>query len=189
MDDNREAIEEADTARGNQPPEPEEPDYGRMSFKDFSENVWLPRREREVSPETYAGEKRHLDGRDVSPRTLTMDRHIYRSVMKRAYKLGAIKAIPHLDSIPGATKRTLVVTAFTAEEVPKVLDATDNGMHRVLFALGVGDGLRPAELVSVRWEDNKWERRQIYLSGGTKTARSASTIPLTDLSYREMERW
>ncbi|KAL8443760.1 hypothetical protein Emag_005844 [Eimeria magna] len=69
-----------------------------------------------------------------------------------------------------------------------LLAATPNTMHCALFAVGIGAGLRPSELLSMRWEDVNMEEMTATIRG-SKTAASAAAIPLTNLAGRELMRW
>lgn len=57
-----------------------------------------------------------------------------------------------------------------------------------MWGLGVGQGLRPSELVRVRWEDIDLARGTLAVRGA-KTAASSAVIPLTPLARRELERF
>lgn len=80
------------------------------------------------------------------------------------------------------------------EEVARLLDVAPSPMHRALFGLGVGGGLRPSELIRVQWEDldvTRWETISIRpdATGEGKTEASVAVIPLTPLAASEMRRW
>lgn len=67
-----------------------------------------------------------------------------------------------------------------------LLEHATSPQHRCLFAVAIGQGLRPSEAVSLRWEDVSPDSLRVR---GTKTLISDSVVPLTDLSRREVERW
>ena len=74
------------------------------------------------------------------------------------------------------------------DQVYLLLAATPNTMHCALFAVGIGAGLRPSEILSMRWEDVNMEEMTATIRG-SKTAASAAVIPLTNLAARELMRW
>lgn len=57
-----------------------------------------------------------------------------------------------------------------------------------MWAVGAGQGLRPSELVRIRWEDNHWSDRTMVIRG-TKTEDSNATVPMTPLAHRELREW
>lgn len=73
-------------------------------------------------------------------------------------------------------------------QVYLLLAATPNTMHCALFAVGIGAGLRPSEILSMRWEDVNMNEMTATIRG-SKTAASAAAIPLTNLAGRELMRW
>jgi len=141
---------------------------------------------------TYRWE-RHLMTRDVSPRTKKLEENVYKEVLKRAHHLGAIPSIHAFGTIRGSTKTTLPKEPFTPDEVRRLLAHAPSPMHRALFGLCVGVGLRPGEVVRVRWEDVGVSTKGL-LDGslrvrGTKTDGSAATIPLTPFAWHELDLW
>ena len=77
---------------------------------------------------------------------------------------------------------------LTATEVNLLLEHATTPMHRGLFGLCVGVGLRPSEALRARWEDIDLEGATLKVRG-TKTDASDASIPLTDLALREMVKW
>jgi integrase len=60
--------------------------------------------------------------------------------------------------------------------------------HRAMWAVGVGEGLRPSELERLQWHHVRWDDRTLDVPG-EKTAASADTVPLTPIAWRELHAW
>lgn len=73
------------------------------------------------------------------------------------------------------------------KELMRMMDLSRD-VHRCLWAVGAGEGLRPGELVGLDWEDVDWERRLLTVHG-SKTEASHARVPLTPLAFRELRRW
>ena len=58
----------------------------------------------------------------------------------------------------GRRVRESTIVPFTAKEVALLLDHATSPQHRCLFGVAIGQGLRPSEAVSLRWEDLKADR-------------------------------
>lgn len=86
--------------------------------------------------------------------------------------------------------RAIAQTAYRAclDEVAKVLDAAGTDMHRALFGVCFGQGTRPSEVLQLRWEDVDWEGQTILIRG-TKTELSLRTVPMTEATRVELERY
>lgn len=186
-------------------------DYSKLTFADFADNVWAPVRKKEVAEGTWGREASrlknlkagmgHVKMRDLdaatwekyansrsnmAPRTVGLERALYREVLKHGVFLDACEM--HLfRRMKNSTRRTRPITPFTKDEVALLLDAAASPGHRAMYAVGIGNGLRPGELRSVRWEDLDFERDTIRVRG-TKNARADSVIPLTSLSRREAKQ-
>lgn len=114
-----------------------------------------------------------------------------------AYKFMAFcrEAFAHAAQLPliGISGQLYPVAGWVhaphaAYQVYLLLAATPNTMHCALFAVGIGAGLRPSEILSMRWEDINMEDMTATIRG-SKTAASAAAIPLTNLAGRELMRW
>ncbi|KAL8449999.1 hypothetical protein Emed_002740 [Eimeria media] len=129
-----------------------------------------------------------LKKRNCSPRTQALHQVAYLAALKYAVHTRRLDAVHPFRKIRGCTKRTLSSVPLTADEVYLLLAATPNTMHCAMFAVGIGAGLRPSELLSMRWEDVNMEEMTATIRG-SKTAASAAAIPLTNLAGRELMRW
>ncbi|XP_026189798.1 uncharacterized protein LOC34620592 [Cyclospora cayetanensis] len=188
---------------------------GQETLREFVEKAFWPIREQEVGSNTMRVERgfwqsilqvigdvpvanlsaavweeylRALKKRNCSPRTQVLHQVAYLAALKYAVHTRRLEGIHDFRKIRGCTKRTLVSVPLTAEEVYLLLAATPKTMHCALFAVGIGAGLRPSEIVSMRWEDINMQEMTTTVRG-SKTAASAAVIPLTNLAARELMRW
>ncbi|KAL8440226.1 hypothetical protein Efla_000352 [Eimeria flavescens] len=188
---------------------------GQETLKDFVEKAFWPIRQQEVGSNTMRVESGFwqsilqvigdvpvanlsaavweeylsaLKKRNCSPRTQALHQVAYLAALKYAVHTRRLEQVHAFRKIRGCTKRTLPSVPLTAEEVYLLLAATPNTMHCALFAVGIGAGLRPSELLSMRWEDVNMDEMTATIRG-SKTAASAAAIPLTNLAGRELMRW
>lgn len=129
-------------------------------------------------------------GQPLSGNTRRLYRASIKAMLHRAFRLRHIAALPDLGvfRIEGSTRRVQKKPApLTIEEVVTLMDASAP-KHRAMWAVGAGQGLRPSELVRIRWEDVDLERRTLAVRG-TKTEASEAVIPLTGLARRELSVW
>jgi integrase len=90
--------------------------------------------------------------------------------------------------IEGSTKTVLKkADPLTLEELQKLMDAS-SPKHRVMWAVGAGEGLRPSELRRMCWEDVRFASPTLVVRG-EKTEAAAAEIPLTPLAFRELRAW
>ncbi len=202
--EHRDALEQV--ARG---------DLGNMTLKDFSTLVWKPVREAEASEATVRNEFQwawpaiheaighvHMQrlttalwtsfllSRDSwSGRSRAIAQTAYRACLKYAFEVGAIESVHPFRAIKGSNKTTTPEgEALTPDEVAKVLDSAGTDMHRALFGVCFGQGTRPSEVLRLRWEDVDWEG-QIILIRGTKTDLALRTVPMTEATRVELDRY
>ncbi|CBZ52941.1 conserved hypothetical protein [Neospora caninum Liverpool] len=187
----------------------------RETLRVFIENHFLPIREQEVGEHTRRVERgfwksilevlgdvavselsgvhwerylKVLKKRNCSPRTQTLHQIAYQAALRYGVHTGRLPRSHDFRRIRGCTKRTLQSEPLRAREVPRLLDAAGSVMHRAMFAVGIGIGLRPSELLRLHWEDIDW-RSNIASIRGSKTAASRAAVPLTDLARRELFKW
>lgn len=130
------------------------------------------------------------EGRTVSGNTKRLHRSAVQACLRYAYRQRHIAALPELARfrIEGSTTAVTTKPApLTLEELIAMMDVSRD-VHRCLWAVGAGEGLRPGELVALDWADVDWERRLLTVRG-TKTEASHAVIPLTPLAWRELGRW
>lgn len=66
---------------------------------------------------------------------------------------------------------------------------TLSGMHRALFGLAAGCGLRPSEAMRARWEDIDFAAGSIVVRQTKTTINAGDPIPLTPLAWEALETW
>lgn len=194
------------------PPPPTHPS-GAMTLRDFVDGVWAQERCKQAA--TWGRERgwwdRHLlpalgDLRlcDLSTqrwsgalagltqcggRSKAIAQVAYRTALKHAASLGWIEAVHPFPVIVGSTKRTLLPPEPpTMPEVAAFLNAVSSPRDRAMFGLQFGQGLRPAEVLPVRWEDIDWRRARLHVRG-TKNALAEGVVALTRLSVSELSPW
>lgn len=129
-------------------------------------------------------------GLPASGNTKRLHRGAVQACLKYAYRQRHIPELPDLARfrIEGSTKTvTKKPDPLTLEELMRMMEVSRD-VHRCLWAVGAGEGLRPGELVGLDWEDVDWERRLLTVRG-SKTEASHARIPLTPLAFRELRRW
>lgn len=129
-----------------------------------------------------------IRARGLSGRTQAIHKATYKALLDFAHRMGHIKEAHRFFRIRGSTKRVWAQEEpLTLDEVGRLLNATDP-VHRCLFGLGIGQGLRPSELVRVRWEDVDLQEHSMEVRG-SKTETSSAVIPLTPLAFQELRSW
>ncbi|EPT29425.1 site-specific recombinase, phage integrase family protein [Toxoplasma gondii ME49] len=187
----------------------------RETLRVFIEKHFLPIREQEVGEHTRRVERgfwksilevlgdvavselsgvhwerylKILKKRNCSPRTQALHQVAYQAALRYGVHTGRLSRSHDFRRIRGCTKRTMQSEPLRATEVPRLLDAAGSAMHRSMFAVGIGIGLRPSELLRLHWEDIDW-KNNIASIRGSKTAASRAAVPLTDLARRELFSW
>ncbi|GMH76280.1 hypothetical protein TrST_g9509 [Triparma strigata] len=144
-----------------------------------------------ITSSTFETHLQALRSRSCSIRTQQLHRSAYIAFLKYGKYLSKIEySAEEVRMVKGRKgnkgKLRDEIVPFTSEEVGKLLDGAGSPMHRCLFGLAVGLGLRPSEALNVRWEDFEDDKIRIR---GTKTDISDAMIPMTGLAKREVERW
>lgn len=123
----------------------------------------------------------------LSPRTRKLVEQAYRAIQTYGSFMGACTKHTFLR-IKGSSKRTREVTPLLPAEVYALINAASSPMHRALYGVGFGEGLRPSELLRMRWEDVDYDRKIIRVRG-TKTEKSGDPIPLTSFAEGYLREW
>jgi len=129
-------------------------------------------------------------GTPVSGRTKSLHRSAVQGLLNRAYRLRHLAERVSLGEvrIEGSTRRSdAQVDPLNLDELLALLDAC-KPPQRALFAVGAGMGLRPSELVRVRWEDVDLGDGTLAVRG-SKTDAATASIPLTPLAVEEIRSW
>jgi hypothetical protein len=143
-----------------------------------------------------------------SARTRALTQNAYRCALTYLSELtrdanGNPTYRPHgFDRIKGSSKPTLPPgEALSAADVDALLGAADDDMHRALFAITFGMGLRPSEPTGkpskrsptgwkggLDWSYFDWSARRLKVPG-TKNAMAEAVVPMSDSVHAEMRRW
>lgn len=134
-------------------------------------------------------ERGRLAGQPASPTYRRLLRAALQAMLARAYRLRHIDRLPDLAefTIRGSSKGRKRKDPLSLDELAALLEASQP-KHRAMWACGAGLGLRPSELVRVRWEDVRWSSRTLVVRG-EKTEAAADEIPLTPIALRELRDW
>ena len=127
----------------------------------------------------------------VGGRSKALCQTAYRTALTHAVEvLEWLPAVHRFVKIVGSTKRTRAEPEpMTAEEVQVFLAAAPSRTHRAMFALQIGQGLRPSEVIGVDWSHVDWIRGTLRACG-TKNDLATAIVPLTPISRRELhEHW
>jgi len=145
-----------------------------------------------LGPIHWEAHLRALRERNCATRTQALHRSAYAAALRHAEHVGYVpKGTGEVRKVRARRDRrgrTRDIQPLAAEEVERLLDHASSPMHRAIFGLGVGAGLRPAELCGAHWEDVDFARGMLKVRG-TKTTSAWATIPMTDLARREMGRY
>lgn len=149
-------------------------DIGRMRMRDLNDVAWEHHIQQQV---------------ELSPRSKAIRRTAYSVMLRYARQMGHIKYQPEFFPIKGSTKTTQKKqNPITLAEVVSLLNSAQSPMHRCMWGVAIGTGVRPSELVRIHWEDVKFDDQTIEIRG-TKTEASADEIPLTPLALRELKTY
>lgn len=130
-------------------------------------------------------------GKDAAGNTKRLQRTAIQAMFKHAYRKKHITKLPAFSvfRIDGATKPVRKKPeALDLMELLALLDAASDIRVRALFAVAAAQGLRPSEVVVLKWEHVAWSVPSLELYD-TKTEELAETIPLTPLAHRELKAW
>lgn len=143
----------------------------------------------------YAG----MQARGLSPRTVRYAHTVLSSALTQAVKWRLLTVNPaKAVDLPKNTQHK-EMHAMTPEEATRFLDAAAMDRWGILFAFSLVTGMRPGEVLALRWRDVDFEagtvavRRALITLGGKhafgepKTPRSRRTIPLPNSMVRDLK--
>jgi integrase len=190
------------------PPDPR----GTMSLDRYFEEVWTPVRrltgswerdrwwwEQRVLPalgKTRVCDldepawTRFLAGLQVGGRSKALCQNAYRCALTHAVdELGWVDRLHAFKPIAGATLPSLAEPEpLEQEEVALLLREAPSSMHRALFGAQFGQGLRPGEVIKLRWEGVNWRAQTLHIKG-TKNHQATATVALTPLTMSALRPW
>ncbi len=126
----------------------------------------------------------------LSPRSKAIRQNAYAQLRKLSRMLGHLgkESKPEFARIKGSTKGTKTKEQpLSVEETIALLKVADP-MRRAMWGIGIGMGLRPGELVRMRWEDIEWTTK-VMLIRGSKTDGSWARVGMTPVAVRELQTY
>lgn len=69
-------------------------------------------------------------------------------------------------NIPRPKREKKLPVFLSEEEVKRLFMAVENKKHKLLLLIAYGAGLRVGELVTLKWEDIRWDQQKIHIKGG-----------------------
>jgi len=184
--------------------------YGAMTLREYHDRVWWPVRSAEIAivSQDVEGKKWEailpvlgdyrvcdldaptwasflLTKESWGPTTRRLAQNAYRQALQHAVEIGAISSVHAFRPVRGTGRPQKEGRALSDPEVVALLDAAPSEAHRALYAVMVGQGLRPGEAVALTW--SQWDFLFNMLRvGGTKNRQAALSVPLTPLTIREI---
>lgn len=160
-------------------------------------------RVRDVDPwivADYLDEVRVTRGRrkglPMSGNSRRIHRAMIRALLKHAHRKKHILTVPDLATfmLKGATKKvTPPPVPLDAREARALIAAALDPRTAALFAVAIGQGLRPSELVRLDWSDVHWPIPALDIVGDDdgegKTEASTATIPITPIALPHLRTW
>lgn len=136
-------------------------------------------------------------GKALSGNAKRLRKACIKSLLLHAYRHKHIENLPELKvfQIKGSTRVVQQESEpLTLDELVDLLEATSNPMHRAMWGVAAGEGLRPTEVLRLRWEGVNWRMKTLEVpphmdgpgAGEGKTALSADRIPMTPLALQEL---
>ncbi|GAW83296.1 tyrosine recombinase [Plasmodium gonderi] len=186
----------------------------KIKLKKYIEDIYLPLRKEEVSDNTYRVEKgfwndilsklgkhelhelgpnnwesflKYLKSKNCSPRTMALYQSTYQQSLKYALYRDYLKSVHNFRKIKKSTIPRRKIIPLSPKEIELLLNNSSE-MHRAIFALSIGIGLRPSEVLRIFWEDINFEKKEIFIKG-QKTKYSNTAIPMTNFAYNELMKW
>lgn len=127
--------------------------------------------------------------------TKRLRRAAIQGVLHRAYRLRHIPSEPKLAEFENRDSTKTVIPKsepLSLDELVRLMEASVPRL-RAMWATGAGQGLRPSELVRLKWADVDFDAGTLQIppdeSGEGKTEESVATVPMTPLTLRELREW
>ncbi len=141
---------------------------------------------KKLTPAHVQGLYRSMLDRELSTRTVQYTHAVLRRAMKQATRWGMIPRNPCDDTDPPKLQRN-EIRPLDQEQTRRLLRAAEGERLEALYVLAVHSGMRPGELLALRWQDVSFEAARLQinraLSDGEftppKRARSRRSIDLT----------
>ncbi len=135
------------------------------------------------------------NGNKPSYDTARLVRAAYKAMLTHAEEEGHIEKAHGFFRLRGFPKRVRgEPVPLSLEEENKLIEHAGTTMHAAMLAYALDTGTRPDEVVTLHWEDITWEKSdradwgKVFIRG-TKTRKSAATLPLGRRSRTRLEDW
>ena len=115
---------------------------------------------RELKPLTIQAVYHAMDQRKLSPRTVRYVHAVFHSALEQAVLWRLIVRNPANGVALPKVERT-APRVLTVEQARLFLRETATKQYGVAFALALTTGLRPSELLALRWSDVNWQEQTI----------------------------
>jgi hypothetical protein len=103
-------------------------------------------------------------GRKLAPRTIQMFVSVVRAALNAAVRQRVIPANPARGVVvKGGTATSKVGQALTPEEMERFLAHDPGGRLHALWVTGAHTGLRPGEVLALRWDDIEFEVSTLHV--------------------------
>jgi len=123
-----------------------------------------------------------------------------RGIMLRVYKVGVLHdlvTVNPVGPVETRSKSNYRAIVITPAQTFAILKSLTNALHFALVLTCAATALRASEILSLRWEDVRWEEGRIRVSkrwakgadGETKTEASDGYVPLHPLLADHMREW
>jgi integrase len=106
----------------------------------------------------------NMIGRRLSNRTVRYTHTILNAALKRALGMGVIKTNPaQSPDIELPKKESKEMRALSPEEVRKFLEVLKGDRYEAFFILALDSGMRPEEILGLKWEDMDLTRGAVII--------------------------
>ena len=123
-----------------------------------------------------------LADRGMKPNTVQNAYQHVRALLKWAFTQGYISELPHSPKLPTMNRTTKKV--YTWQELSSILNASAPKYRPVFLALAC-TGMRPSELLRVKWKDIDLDKRVLYVKR-SKSVSGERAILLPNLLIEEL---
>lgn len=135
-------------------------------------------------------------GQPMSGNSKRIHRALLQALLAHAHRRKHVLVVPDLATfrLKGATQKVIPPPVpLDAREARALIAAAGDLRTRALFAVAIGQGLRPSELVRLDWSDVRWAIPALDIRGDVdgqgKTEASVATIPLTPIALPHLRAW
>jgi site-specific recombinase XerD len=100
-----------------------------------------------------------------------------------------ILGLTQLDiTIPRPKREKKLPVFLSEEEVKRLFSTLENMKHKLLLLMAYGAGLRVGELVTLKWDNIRWDMQKIHIKGGKGKKDRMVMLPSTILTLLKKYR-